>query len=154
MIKYLTIFFLLFSFACFGQDDKRGTIKVKKVETEKIDTTMNMIVLEKDVKTPLTIVEQMPTFPGGNQAMNKFIQENLKFPSLDYPILGTTYVTFVVEIDGSLTDIKILRGTPNCSACDQEALRVVKMMPKWNAGKQNGRTVRVQYNLPIKFSLK
>ena len=69
-------------------------------------------------------------------------------------ISGTVYITFVVEKDGSITGVNKLRGVANGPGCDKEAMRVVKSMPNWKAGKQNGREVRVQFNLPIKFSLR
>ena len=83
----------------------------------------------------------------------KFISDNIVYPSMakESNIQGTVYVTFVVEADGSITDVKVLRGLGG--GCDEEAVRVVKMMPKWNAGKQSGKSVRVQFNLPIKFTL-
>lgn len=97
----------------------------------------------------------MPTFEGGNDAMFKYIQNNIIYPPIEngVAITGTSYVTFVVEKDGSLSNVKILRGVAGCSECDKEAIRVVKSMSNWHPGKQNGRLVRVQYNLPIKFAL-
>ena len=108
------------------------------------------------VEAPLTIVEQMPAFPGGELEMMKYIQKNVQYPQVEKEagISGTCYVTFVVEKDGSITDVKVLRGVSGGTGCDKEAMRVVKSMPAWKAGKQNGREVRVQFNLPIKFILK
>jgi protein TonB len=113
-------------------------------------------VVEPVVEAPLTIVEQMPTFPGGEAAMMKYIQQNVSYPQMEKEsqIQGTCYVTFVVEKDGSITDVKVLRGVSGGPGCDKEAIRVVKSMPPWKAGKQNGREVRVQFNLPIKFTLR
>ncbi|MBA3970549.1 MAG: TonB family protein, partial [Bacteroidetes bacterium] len=113
-------------------------------------------VVEATIEAPLTIVEQMPTFPGGEAAMMKYIQQNVSYPQMEKEgqIQGTCYVTFVVEKDGSITDVKVLRGVSGGPGCDKEAMRVVKSMPAWKAGKQNGREVRVQFNLPIKFTLR
>ena len=113
-------------------------------------------VVEAVVEAPLTIVEQMPTFPGGEAEMMKYIQKNVSYPQMEKEgqIQGTCYVTFVVEKDGSITDVKVLRGVSGGPGCDKEAMRVVKSMPSWKAGKQNGREVRVQFNLPIKFTLR
>jgi periplasmic protein TonB len=113
-------------------------------------------VVEAVVEAPLAIVEQMPTFPGGEGEMMKYIQKNVQYPQVEKEagISGTCYVTFVVEKDGSITDVKILRGVSGGPGCDREAIRVVKSMPAWKPGKQNGREVRVQFNLPIKFTLK
>jgi TonB family protein len=106
-------------------------------------------------EAPLTIVEKMPKFPGGDQKMMEFIQKNIHYPQKDKElgIQGTTYITFVVEKDGKLTNVKVLRGIPCGEASDLEAVRVITSMPSWEAGTQNGRAVRVQYNLPIKFTL-
>lgn len=93
----------------------------------------------------------MPSYPNSEEAMYKFISDNVKYPSeaLSKGISGTVYVTFVVERDGSLSDIKVIKGIGG--GCDEEAIMVVKLMPKWNPGKQNGKTVRVQYNIPLRF---
>jgi periplasmic protein TonB len=113
-------------------------------------------VVEPTIEAPLTIVEQMPTFPGGDAEMMKYIQSHVNYPQVEKEagISGTCYVTFVVEKDGSISDVKVLRGVSGGSGCDKEAMRVVKSMPGWKAGKQNGREVRVQFNLPIKFTLR
>jgi TonB family protein len=101
-----------------------------------------------------TMVEQMPSFPGGEVEMMKFIQKNVVYPQYEKEkgISGTCYVTFVIEKDGSVDNITVLRGVPNGFNCDKEAMRVVSIMPKWTPGKQNGQEVRVQFNLPIKFT--
>lgn len=99
------------------------------------------------------VVETAPSFPGGDVARMKFLQDNIKYPAMarESGIQGTVYVTFVVERNGSVTDVKLLRGIGG--GCDEEALRVVKNMPKWEPGKQRGKPVRVQFNMPIKFTL-
>jgi protein TonB len=100
-----------------------------------------------------TVVESMPGYPGGDAARMKFLQENIKYPQMarESGIQGTVYVTFVVETDGSVTDVRVLRGIGG--GCDEEAIRVINLMPNWNAGKQRGKPVRVQFNMPIKFTL-
>jgi len=100
-----------------------------------------------------TVVEESPSFPGGDVARIKFLQENINYPQMarESGIQGTVYVTFVVEKNGSVTDVRILRGIGG--GCDEEAIRVIKAMPKWNPGKQRGKPVRVQFNMPIKFTL-
>lgn len=99
------------------------------------------------------VAQEMPEFPGGDAARYKFLKDHLRYPSeaKELRISGTVFLTFVVERDGSITDIKILRGVGG--GCEEEAIRVVKMMPRWNPGRQNGTPVRVQFNLPIKFTL-
>ncbi len=99
------------------------------------------------------VVEEMPEYPGGEAAMYKFIGNNIEYPRMakESGISGRVFVTFVVERDGKVTDVQVLRGIGG--GCDEEAIRVIKMMPKWNAGKQRGKPVRVQYRMPIKFTL-
>ena len=99
------------------------------------------------------VVEAMPTFPGGDVGLARFLNKNIKYPMMarESNIQGRVYVTFVVETNGSITDIKILRGIGG--GCDEEAIRVVKMIPKCAPGKQRGKPVRVQFNLPVRFVL-
>lgn len=141
------------------------TEETPQISTETVEGTGDEIIIPEEtgpgvveavVETPLTIVEQMPTFPGGEAEMMKYIQKNVSYPQMEKEgqIQGTCYVTFVVEKDGSITDVKVLRGVSGGPGCDKEAMRVVKSMPNWKAGKQNGREVRVQFNLPIKFILR
>lgn len=100
-----------------------------------------------------TVVEEEPSFPGGEAARKKFLSENIKYPPMakEAGIQGRVFVTFVVEKDGSITDVKVLRGIGG--GCDEEAVRVVKLMPKWQPGKQRNKAVRVQFNMPIDFKL-
>ena len=100
------------------------------------------------------VVEQDPEFPGGMEAMVQYLSSNIKYPqeAMEKSIQGTVYVTFVVEKDGKVNNIRVIRKIGG--GCDEEAVRVVQAMPKWKPGKQRGKAVRVQYNLPIKFQLK
>ena len=99
------------------------------------------------------VVESMPEYPGGEATLYKYLAENIKDPQMakESGIQGRVFVTFVVERDGSVTDVRVLRGIGG--GCDEEAIRVVQNMPKWTPGKQRGKSVRVQYNLPVKFTL-
>lgn len=99
------------------------------------------------------VVESMPEFPGGEAALYKFLAENIKYPQMakESGIQGRVFVTFVVERNGKVTDVRVLRGIGG--GCDEEAIRVVQNMPSWAPGKQRGKSVRVQYNLPVKFTL-
>jgi len=99
------------------------------------------------------VVESMPEYPGGEAALYKYLAENIKYPQMakESGIQGRVFVTFVVERDGRVTDVRVLRGIGG--GCDEEAIRVVQGMPKWAPGKQRGKSVRVQYNLPVKFTL-
>ena len=99
------------------------------------------------------VVESMPEYPGGEAALYKYLAENIKYPQMakESGIQGRVFVTFVVERNGSVTDVRVLRGIGG--GCDEEAIRVVQSMPQWTPGKQRGKSVRVQYNLPVKFTL-
>lgn len=99
------------------------------------------------------VVEQMPSFPGGNEALMKFLQDNVKYPVVaqENGVQGRVVVSFVVERDGSITDVKVVRSVD--PSLDKEATRVVKSMPHWIPGKQNGAAVRVKYNVPVSFRL-
>lgn len=100
-----------------------------------------------------TIVEENPSFPGGDEARMRYLAQNIKYPQMarESGIQGIVFVTFVVERDGNITDVRLLRGIGG--GCDEEAIRVVKGMPRWTPGKQRGQPVRVQFNLPIRFTL-
>lgn len=107
-------------------------------------------IVEQEI---FTVVEESPSFPGGDEARIRFLQENIEYPQMarESGIQGTVYVTFVVEPNGSVSGVRVLRGIGG--GCDEEAVRVIKKMPKWNPGKQRGKPVRVQFNMPIKFTL-
>ena len=99
------------------------------------------------------VVEVMPQFPGGQIAMLKYIMENIKYPeqAMKEGIQGRVAVRFIVEKDGSISDVKpILSVHP---LLNKEAVRVVESMPKWTPGKQNGKPVRVRFNVPVMFKL-
>lgn len=100
-----------------------------------------------------TVVDQQPEFEGGYEAMMAFIQLNMKYPAnaRRMQIEGTVHVSFIVSKNGSISDVKVLRGI--MTECDKEAVRVVQMMPSWKPGKQNGRNVNVRFILPLKFRI-
>lgn len=100
-----------------------------------------------------TVVENMPKFPGGEEARAKYFAENIKYPEAARKagVQGTCYVTFVIEEDGSTSNVKVLRGIGG--GCDEEAVRVIQSSPKWEPGTQRGKAVRVQFNMPVKFAL-
>ncbi len=109
---------------------------------------------EMEEEEVFVVVEDDPEFPGGVDSLKAFIERNLVYPQLakDNKIEGKVFVTFVVEKDGSISGVKVLRDIGY--GCGAEAIRVVMKMPKWKPGKQRGKPVRVQYNLPIVFKLK
>ena len=99
--------------------------------------------------------EQKAEFNGGRSEMNKFLAKNITYPrgAIKANLQGKCYVRMVVEKDGTISDVKVLRGVPNCSECDAEAIRVIQAMPKMVPAKHSGETVRSHFNLPINFSL-
>lgn len=99
------------------------------------------------------IVEQMPQFPGGDDSLRIFLQKNIYYPpmSKETGIQGKVYIGFVIDELGKVTDVQIKRGVSK--ELDMEAMRVVKMMPNWIPGKENGKAVKVMYVLPIFFRL-
>lgn len=130
-------------------------IDVEADQTTEIADFVPVMKVEEEIEELeiFTVVESMPEFPGGDAARMKFLQDNIKYPQLarESGIQGTVYVTFVVETNGRVTDVRVLRGIGG--GCDEEAVRVIQMMPNWNAGKQRGKPVRVQFNMPIRFTL-
>ncbi len=100
------------------------------------------------------IVEQSPEFPGGLQALYKFVADNIRYPAQAsrLGIQGLVYVTFIVDQEGQVQNASILKGIG--AGCDEEAIRIVQSMPPWKPGKQRGRPVKVKYTLPIKFTLR
>ena len=111
------------------------------------------VVVEEDENKIFTVVEQQPEFQGGYEAMMNFIKKNMRYPASArrMGVDGTVYVSFVVSKDGSISEVKSIRGFQQ--DCDKEAMRVVSMMPPWRPGKQNGKPVFVRFVLPIKFKL-
>jgi len=119
-----------------------------------LDNTHSEQKVDEDVidqNTIYTAVEVLPEYPGGEEEFRKFIRRNYEPPSIDRDIKGLVVLQFVVEIDGSLTDIKVIRDLGYGTGA--EAVRVLKKAKKWNPGVQNGRNVRVRYNLPIQINV-
>ena len=99
------------------------------------------------------VVEQMPSFPGGNSALMAYLNSNVKYPVVaqENGVQGRVVISFVVERDGSITDVQVVKSVD--PSLDREAARVVRSMPRWNPGKQNGQAVRVKYDVPVSFRL-
>ena len=99
------------------------------------------------------VVEQMPSFPGGQAALFDFLSKNIHYPVVaeENGIQGRVIVTFVVECDGSITDVRVVKSVD--PSLDKEAVRVTKSMPRWNPGKHNGSAVRVKFTVPVTFRL-
>lgn len=135
-----------------GQKDQKGNPDAEVHIDEPIGNSDTKQVTE-DSNEIFTAVEHSAEFPGGIQKFYDYLGKQIKYPAAarENNVQGKVYMTFVVEKDGSLTDIKVMRGIG--SGCDEEAIRVLKASPKWKPGEQNGRTVRQQYTVPINFTL-
>ena len=145
--KYLLFVPLAVALLAMNSTAMRANVQKKVVKTTKVTkkTSANDKVYE--------VCEQMPIFPGGDAALMKYLSENVKYPALAIKAQeqGRVVVSFTVEKDGAISDVKVARSvTPSL---DAEAVRVVKAMPKWTPGKQDGQLVRVRYNVPVSFKL-
>lgn len=109
---------------------------------------------EEEEQVVFVVVETMPEFPGGQAALFKYLSENVKYPVIaqENGIQGRVICQFVVNKDGSIVDVEVVRSGGDASL-DKEAVRVIKSMPKWNPGKQRGKAVRVKYTVPVNFKL-
>jgi len=133
------------------------TVKAKEGGEVVLDGTQSEIkvdaeIIEEDVNKVYTAVQVMPEFPGGLAGFGKYVQKNYRVPEVDDDISGNVFVNFVVEKDGTLTDIKVVRDLGYGTG--KEAIRMLKAAPKWKPGIQNGKSVRVSYTLPIKLVIK
>ena len=145
--KYLLFVPLAIALLAMNSSVIRANVQKKVVKTTK--TTKKADASNKVYE----VVEQMPTFPGGDAALMKYLAENIKYPvsAQKAKEQGRVVVQFIVEKDGTVTGVKTVRSvTP---ALDAEAVRVIKAMPKWTPGKQGGQPVRVNYNVPVSFRL-
>jgi len=129
-----------------GNDEAEGEVlKAKEVVVDEKPK-------EEETKV-FDVVEQMPSFPGGDAELMKFLHDHMKYPAIaeENGIQGRVVCTFVVERDGSISDVKVVKSVD--PSLDKEAIRVLKSMPKWIPGKQNGSAVRVKYTVPVTFRL-
>ena len=130
-----------------GNDENGEVLKAKEViATEPVKP-------KEEENKVFDVVEQMPSYPGGNGALMQYLSKNIKYPVVaeENGIQGRVICTFVVERDGSVTDVRVAKSVD--PSLDKEAVRVVSSMPKWIPGKQNGSAVRVKYTLPVTFRL-
>ncbi len=111
--------------------------------------------IQKDTNEVFTFAEVMPVFPGGQPAFQKYLQDNITYPSAEKKAgkQGTVYVQFVIEPDGSIANVKVVKGIPDAPGLSQEAIRVISEMPKWTPGEMNGKKVPVVMTQPIRFIL-
>ncbi|MBP8782080.1 MAG: TonB family protein [Paludibacteraceae bacterium] len=141
------------------RDDKED-IQTKDFDSE--DDKNKKVVIQAPIAAPVedpeesrihVVVERMPEFPGGEAAMSQFINRTIRYPVIaqENGIQGRVVVQFVVNTDGKIVDVEVVRGVEE--SLDKEAVRVVKAMPPWNPGRQGGKNVRVKYTLPIRFRI-
>lgn len=137
------------AFTVEGNDEVGGAVLKAKEDIAAPEPPKHVV---EETKI-FTVVEQMPMFPGGVGALMGYLRDNIHYPTVaaENGVQGRVVVGFVVERDGSITDVNILRGVD--PSLDREAMRVVKSMPKWTPGKQNGSAVRVKYQVPVSFRL-
>ena len=140
----------------FSAEDNNSTVEIVEVKEEVKEEVKGEEDKreEADENVVFKIVETMPSFPGGDAALMKYIGDNVRYPAIaqENGIQGRTICQFTVERDGSITDIQVLRSSGDASL-DKEAKRVIQSMPRWSPGKQRGKPVRVSYTIPINFRL-
>lgn len=136
------------------EDLKETTAGTTSQEGQKIDAPPPPPPAVEEETYDIAAVQEQPEFPGGMGKMYEYLQKNTKYPDMEFDagIQGKVYVEFVVEKDGSVTDVKLRRGVS--PGLDKEALRAVRSMPKWTPGKMNGKSVKVRFTIPVDFKLK
>lgn len=135
------------SFDVVGNDEGGEVLKAKEVIAQE------PVKPKEEENKVFDVVEQMPSYPGGMGALMQYLSSNIKYPVIaeENGIQGRVVCTFVVERDGSITDVRVAKSVD--PSLDKEACRVIKSMPHWIPGKQNGSAVRVKYTLPVTFRL-
>ncbi len=136
------------------QDDNIEINIEDDMNVEVLEFIQDVNIVEKPKEIEIfTVVEEAPEFIGGDEKLYEFLGDNMIYPQMarESGIQGIVYITFVVEPNGAITNVRVLRDIGG--GCGEEATRVVNAMPKWKAGKQRGKAVRVQFNLPVKFTL-
>jgi TonB family protein len=146
----ITMLMLNFSIS-YGQEES----PIEKLVDKKRDRVLNTATNDSiDVYTAVT---HMPEFPGGDLKLLSFIAKNYAYPKLakEKELQGTSYIQFVIDTDGVIQNVKILKGIQDCSECDNEALRVVSKLPNWKPGKtKEGKLVNVYFVVPVKVILR
>lgn len=125
-------------------ESQAKALRIRKVEKQQP---------QEEPEEIFNVVDEMPAFPGGMEALMEYLKKNITYPATakEEGLEGRVFISFVVEKDGSITNVTLLRGF--YKACDEEALRVVRNMPAWEPGKEDGQPVRVRFNIPISFTL-
>ncbi|HCS22043.1 MAG TPA: hypothetical protein DIW47_16055 [Bacteroidetes bacterium] len=150
-MKNIILFLTIFAFAVSASGQNKGGTSPDTIEVKKpAEVGIREVTDEPEI---FVVVEEMPEFPGGTDSMTKFIWSNLNYPdsAVRHNIQGKVAVQFVIDEEGRVTDPKIVKGLG--WGCDEEVLRIVKLMPNWTPGKQKGKPVKVRFVLPIRFQL-
>ena len=157
--KYLLFVPLAFALVFMASCKRKTNVQEQVMEGTKVEVKAEtgedtaQIKNAESTDKAYEVVEQMPTFKGGDAALMKYLSENIKYPETAEKAgeQGRVVVNFIVEKDGAVSNVKVVRSvTPTL---DAEAVRVIKAMPKWVPGKQDGKFVRVKYNVPVSFRL-
>jgi periplasmic protein TonB len=151
--KLVSIDVILDSKKAISDIDVKGNVDVGGTVLHSAEIPAQQAAIAEENAAVRTYVDEMPVYPGGETALMKYIKDNLVYPqtALEAGAQGTVYLTFVVGLRGEITDIKVMRGIG--FGCNEEALRVIRNMPPWIVGRQNGHPVRVQFNLPVTFKI-
>jgi TonB family protein len=141
------------SIDCILELIKDKMLLSKKVFMLIFSVFLSGFILAQDDTTVYTYVDQMPEFPGGDTALYTYLAKNIEYPSkaLDNDIQGRVIIEFIIRNDGSVSDVTVSKGIGY--GCDEEAVRVVKSMPRWKPGSQNGKSVNVTYRIPVKYTI-
>jgi len=155
--KYLIllplVFFLVTVNSCTNKTDESQGVEDESVEQAMSENDSITVKPTEEKEEVFVVVQNQPEYPGGTPALMKFLGDNINYPKTaqEEGLQGRVILNFVVEKDGSITDVQIVRGI--APSLDEEAIRVVKAMPKWKPGTQNGEIVRVRYTLPVVYRL-
>lgn len=134
-----SILIFLLSFFCFQSFGQEGEPKVSPMSPDMV----------------YEFVDEPAHFPGGMDSLGRFIGANIRYPekAVDKNLQGKCYIQFVVTDSGAIGDVKVRKGVPNCPECDEEAIRVIKLMPQWKPGKVKNKNVNSYFSLPISFTI-
>ncbi|UKK57650.1 M56 family metallopeptidase [Prevotella communis] len=137
----------------YGAEGKNGVIEIKTKKPVLLDVVVKTEAQTEPDDKPFDVVEQMPEFPGGQEALMQFLRQEVKYPkeAEEKGLQGRVVVRYIIEKDGSISEVEIVKSVNEY--LDAEAIRVVKAMPKWKPGKQNGEPVRVKFTIPVTFRL-
>lgn len=152
MRKLTIILFITFSINCYSQVKNNEVEKIEIIDPQIKDSTIKVKINNEIV---YDLVDEPAEFPGGMYACKNFILTNLVYPSKakEKGIEGKCYLKFIITESGEVSNVKVIKGVQDCPECDQEAIRLIKSMPKWEPGKINGKPVNSTFTLPVQFKL-